>query len=159
MTLCILMEEPLSFVRFDKPVGQSFVVGAKVFQQRPIPDDEIVFYDWLADKDGSLCGIEIHVRHDDVLLKSRQRIEELSSVRIHYYPQIWFGSQRSANELGMEAFGDIHFFASEDENELAVLVGLDKWLAPKQREALILDLTARKLLTVFPVVPPEDSFR
>jgi len=128
--LAILLEkEVMTYIRHEVP--SSFTLNGTCYRERQVPPDEPVFYDWLLGANHEVVGLEIHVSIDDAIILSKPPLCELQYVTKGPFPQIWLTGIRHGIAAGLEAFGDIAFFASE-EDHLAIVVGVDQWICPAQ---------------------------
>jgi len=119
----------------DHP-GPSIRLGGEFFARRTT--EEFVFYDWIADKTTAIQALEIHLPPDDSLLKTRLPFSQISYIDTQCFVQIWFTANRDGTPMGKEAFGDILFFEAND-GRLAVVVGIEDWLSPSERQQLLSD--------------------
>lgn len=95
-----------------------------VYQQYTDEADSPLFYDWLEDGTGEICGIEIHVPSSHPINSS---LRDKAYVYFQPYPQIFIRNVHSAGARGSEAFGDIELFRAPNNNWL-LTVSLDGWL-------------------------------
>ena len=119
-------------------LGASISLGGFLFKRRTTAG-EVIFYDWIADRGGAIRGLEIHLPPDDPSLKTLTPLEQMGHVDTGCFMRIWLTEQRGCSPLGREAFGDVYFFGAED-GRLAIVVGIDDWLSPVERDGLLTDL-------------------
>jgi hypothetical protein len=140
--LCVVFEEPLfiTVIKEDNIMDSISLEGVLYnnITSMVVGDDNVVFYDWLIDRSGNACGLEIHLSPNDLLF-SGVRLNEISLVELNCFVRVWFSQKRNGIPQGMEAFGDIFFFRAKD-NTLLVIVGLEDWLSPSQAQQLIANL-------------------
>ena len=142
MRSIFLLTEPVLCVKVvEGDLGQSIDFGDYRFSLRKTTED-IVFYDWLSDRDGSLCALEIHLPPDHPALATSTPFNKLRYVDTDCFPHIWLIERRECRELGKEAFGDIFFFGADD-GRLGIVVGIDDWLSQQERDRLLRDLRGR----------------
>ena len=87
-------------------------------------EDELIFYDWIADESGKVCGIEFHIGNEHHLITA---LRGRPYVAFDPFPRIMFRRVAMARPRGVEAFGDLWFLTTNDGRWL-VVVGLDNWL-------------------------------
>ncbi len=134
--LTVLMEDRLFFVRTDDHVGETLYLQGRSYRERRIPDDDLVFYDWVIDEADVVRALEIHLAPDDPLLASAIPLQRIPGVETCGFVRIWLGSERIGTARGLEAFGDISFFGSESAH-LAIRVGLGSWLSSSQADSIL----------------------
>jgi hypothetical protein len=132
--LCVLVEEPLFFARLDYRSTDFINVRGVSYKKRAISENDVVFYDWIADDD-DVRGLEIHLPLDHPLLRSSVPLNSVSSIETDCFVRIWLSNTRAGVAQGKEAFGDIYFF-STDNNRVAIVVGLQSWLSSSQAASL-----------------------
>lgn len=74
-----------------------------------IVQDVNVFYDWIEDLNGNVCGISLHIDRNHLFasgLKCRRYVS------FDPYLTVWFTEQRNGTPRGLEAFGDIELLES-----------------------------------------------
>ncbi|UUO05149.1 hypothetical protein M4951_17390 [Blastopirellula sp. J2-11] len=91
----------------------------------------LLFYDWLEDQQGAVCGLTIHV---DAASPFAANLTSRPYVTFDPFMKLWFTNQQTGTERGLEAFGDIDLIGMEN-NEYAVLVSTF-WLNDGDREYL-----------------------
>ena len=133
----IILRDPLvmAMVTGDPSSGK-ITIANQLCQARKLNDDDIIFYDWLLDNNGSVCGVEIHINPDSNLIRSSSHLKNLHSVDIGIFPRIWFGQVRNGKPQGCEAFGDLYLFDT-DNGDLAIVIDLSAWLSIPQAQQLI----------------------
>jgi hypothetical protein len=134
--LGIIVEEPLAFERLESGLTDSINVRGNVYEKRPVPDGEMVFYDWIIDDHDIIRGLEIHLPPDHPLFQSSIPLTTVSLIEARCFVRLWLGQNRGGKPQGKEAFGDMCFFATST-HRLAVVVGLDSWLSLSQRDSLL----------------------
>ncbi|EAQ77419.1 hypothetical protein DSM3645_04620 [Blastopirellula marina DSM 3645] len=109
--------------------------------------ETLLFYDWLEDPQGAVCGLTIHV---DAASPFAANLTSRPYVTFDPFLKLWFTNQQNGMERGLEAFGDIELLAMEN-NEYAVFVSTF-WLKDGDREYL--QQAFRPPAT--PVAPPRE---
>jgi hypothetical protein len=135
--LCLILEPQLRVCLLDTFPGSSITTSGQLFTQRAT--EEVVFYDWIVDATTGVHGLEIHLPPDHPLLKMRTPLSQLPYVDMNCFVRIWLTRHRRGVPLGKEAFGDLFFFHAED-GKLAIVVGIQEWLSPRERELLLNNL-------------------
>ena len=97
--------------------------------------DELLFYDWLENQSGQICGIEIHER-DNAFYSNL--LDYRKGVATPPYPQILFRESLSYKQRGLECFGDIVKLISRTGERL-IVVRLDTWISAIEIDSLIND--------------------
>ncbi len=107
-------------------------IGNETFIATTVPDQGLVFYDWLVDEQGMIEGFQINAGYPEQMivdLADRPYFEQTP------LPRLYFSDERRLRELGLEAFGDISILRSDDANWMFI-VGLDEWLSDEHRSQL-----------------------
>ena len=96
--------------------------------------DETIFYDWYANSNGSVEGLELHIDRSDFAYQAilRHQAEWCLS---HSFLRIPISQTCDGTELGLEAFGDISMFENEDVG-FAIMVPLESWLTKPQADSI-----------------------
>jgi hypothetical protein len=109
-----------------------FTWSSDNYSRTTVPDDLPVFYDWLRDDYGRLCGVECYI-----LPEHRQWLGELCSIATgsEYGPvaAVWCKGCHVMPD-GVQGFGNIWFYESIDKKWLLV-VG-SEWLRKSDSEYL-----------------------
>jgi hypothetical protein len=137
--LRLSIDPKLSVAVLQAEVGEFLEAEGCTFRRR-MPARDIVFYDWIADRNGAIRALEIHLPMDDPCLKTATPLDQLPHVDVDGFARFWLLGAQDCTELGYEAFGDIFFFGAAD-GRLAIVVGLVDWLSDRQRNQLLSDLT------------------
>src|SRR5438067_1066985 len=112
--LGIFLEEPLTFARIDNGLSEVLHAHGSIYYKRPTLPGEIVFYDWIIDETDMIRGLEVHLPAGDPLFQSAIPLKSLSFVDTDCFVRVWFGKNRLGSPGGLEAFGDLTFFATEN---------------------------------------------
>lgn len=135
-SLCIFVQEPLRFaVLADRP-GERMTFDGGIYTKRSYSEDDVVFYDWIIDERRIVRALELHLDPDDPLLYSCVPFEDIGAIDSDMFVRIWLSADRTGSPQGKEAFEDIWFFGT-GAGALAVVVGLDSWLAASEAKALL----------------------
>jgi hypothetical protein len=129
-SLVLIVQQPLRIIYLNDCPGFPAHIDGFFYQVEEI-DEDVVFYDWLADSEDRIHGLEIHIPSSALQSKSKLPLTEVLALDLNIYPRFWLSQQRDGSPLGLEAFGDIAFGRSTD-GRLAIIVGLDNWLTPAQ---------------------------
>jgi hypothetical protein len=135
--LCLILEPRLRVCLLEACPGTSITTSGQLFTQRAT--EEVVFYDWIVDATTGVHALEIHLPFDHPLLKMRTPLSQLPYVDTDCFVRIWLTRHRGGVPVGKEAFGDLFFFQAED-GRLAIVVGIQEWLSPRECELLLTNL-------------------
>lgn len=99
-----------------------------------VPDDSVpLFYDWIKDDTGNLCGLELHLWNEHPLSVALRR---KPYVTFEPFPRVLFRPVASAQPCGLEAFDDLWLLAANHDSWL-IVVGLDHWLTQRERDQIV----------------------
>jgi hypothetical protein len=73
------------------------------------------------------------------LLGTRTPLSQFPYIDTDCFVRIWLTENRDGVPIGKEAFGDLLFYQAED-GRLAIVVGIQEWLSPRERELLLSNL-------------------
>jgi hypothetical protein len=138
--LCLVIEPHLYGRLIEGQSERPLDLDGCRFTQRATRE-QIIFYDWIADRAGAIHGLEIHLLPTHPALRTLTPFERLPHVEVGCFVRVWFSKGRDYFPLGKEAFGDIWFFEAKD-GRLAIVVGIDEWLSQSERDPLLEDLRA-----------------
>jgi hypothetical protein len=140
-SLCLILGPQLQVELVERRLGKADKVGVHQLTERKT-GEELVFYDWIADRNGALMGLEIHLGPDHPSLKTLVALEQLPYVETDGFVRIWLSDAPEWWPLGKEAFGDIRFF-EDRRGVLVIVVGIDDWLSEDERGELLRRIRAR----------------
>ena len=94
--------------------------------------DSLIFYDWLDDQTGNLCGLEIHI---DKSHPFTPILSQKSYISCADFPRVFFKDVVICRPRSLEAFGDIYLVTS-DNHQSSIFVGVEEWLMNQDRAYL-----------------------
>jgi hypothetical protein len=131
----IVLEPNVRFVWLESIPDVLTSLKGKTYTQVKDAATVPLFYDWIRDdSDDRFVGIELHILPDHSSLVGLTRVT-VDYVETTPFLRIWFQSARNGHCDGLEAFGDLCFFVT-DEHEWLVLVGTNQWISSDDVEQL-----------------------
>ena len=127
--LLLLYRQNILAFSVDSLPESTFRFGSQVYSKQVLPEDELLFYDWIIDAE-SPVALEIHVSTGDRAynyLNSSMPLVSRSYVEIDPFPQIWLTDHRQGIPAGLEAFGDLLIYHDATGN-VAIGAGCS-WLS------------------------------
>lgn len=139
IVLRVILSDTLSLEIWDEAPSECVVNGVRYAPRISAAQDQLVFYDWLVDPHGHVCGLEVKDMSDAGDLFSPRTLGR-SYVTWDGFPKIMFDDVANPECLALEAFSDLSIYRSDDMDEV-IDVQLDGWLNQQQIQGLLKRLT------------------
>jgi hypothetical protein len=126
--ILLVIEDSLIVKVLDKEPTGKFFENGRMFIETTV-DGNPVFYDYYRDPSDSVVGIEIHATADDAGFHGLFD-NPIASPYIDFspFPIIWFTDHVGAVPMGIEGFGDLKTFKSEN-GITAIAVCPENWIS------------------------------